>query len=137
MVITKLEMIRRKFYYGGSLDSSKLAWIAWDKVISHRNHGGLDIGSLRGFSVKGVRKHNVNSTFSTNISPTRWNKLVPIKVNVAYRRNENQRIPTRVDLDYRGIDLHSIRCLVCDDDLETEEHILVKCVVAKNTSRDP
>ncbi|PWA75951.1 reverse transcriptase domain, Reverse transcriptase zinc-binding domain protein [Artemisia annua] len=87
----------------------------------------------RVFSVKGMRKLIINSSFPTNEPRTRWNKLVPIKVNIASWRMENQRIPTRVNLDYRGIDLHSVRCPVCDDDLETEEHILVKCVVAKNT----
>ena len=67
---------------------------------------------------------------STN--STRWNKLVPIKVNIASWRIENLRIPTRVNLDSRGIDLHSIRCPICDDDLETEDHVLVKCGVALN-----
>nr|GFA09689.1 reverse transcriptase domain, reverse transcriptase zinc-binding domain protein [Tanacetum cinerariifolium] len=84
----------------------------------------------RVFSVKGVRK--LTGSISINESRTRWNNLVPTKVNIASWRIKNQRIPTRVNLDYRGIDLHLIHCLVCDDDLETEEHILVKCVVAKN-----
>ncbi|GKE10842.1 putative RNA-directed DNA polymerase, eukaryota, reverse transcriptase zinc-binding domain protein [Tanacetum coccineum] len=47
MVIKKLESIRRKFFWGGGLDSNKIAWIAWDKVISPLKDGGLDIGSLR------------------------------------------------------------------------------------------
>ncbi|GJU00233.1 putative RNA-directed DNA polymerase [Tanacetum coccineum] len=45
-IINKLECIRRKFFWGGSLDSSKIAWIAWDKVISPLNKGGLSVGSL-------------------------------------------------------------------------------------------
>ncbi|GKD87974.1 putative RNA-directed DNA polymerase, eukaryota, reverse transcriptase zinc-binding domain protein [Tanacetum coccineum] len=45
-IINKLECIRRKFFWGGSLDSSKIAWIAWDKVISPLNKGGLGVGSL-------------------------------------------------------------------------------------------
>ncbi|GJS62999.1 putative RNA-directed DNA polymerase, eukaryota, reverse transcriptase zinc-binding domain protein [Tanacetum coccineum] len=32
---------------GGGLDSNKIVWIAWDKVISPLKDGGLDIGSLR------------------------------------------------------------------------------------------
>ncbi|GJT05143.1 putative RNA-directed DNA polymerase, eukaryota, reverse transcriptase zinc-binding domain protein [Tanacetum coccineum] len=47
MVIKNLESIRRKFFWGGGHDSNKIAWIAWDKVISPLKDGGLDIGSLR------------------------------------------------------------------------------------------
>nr|GEU52715.1 RNA-directed DNA polymerase, eukaryota, reverse transcriptase zinc-binding domain protein [Tanacetum cinerariifolium] len=34
------------------------------------------------------------------------------------------------------IDLDSIRCPVCDNDLETEKHILVKCDIAKSVWND-
>nr|GEX03180.1 RNA-directed DNA polymerase, eukaryota, reverse transcriptase zinc-binding domain protein [Tanacetum cinerariifolium] len=103
-------------------------WV-WTRLL--RSEAEL-INDSRVFSAKGVRKL-IASSISTNESRTRWNNLVPIKVNISYWRIKNQRIPTRVNLDYRGIDLYSIRCPVCDDDLETEEHILVNCVVAKNT----
>lgn len=33
-------------------------------------------------------------------------------------------------LDNIGIDLHSTRCLVCDDDQETEPHLFLHCKVA-------
>nr|GEU85965.1 RNA-directed DNA polymerase, eukaryota, reverse transcriptase zinc-binding domain protein [Tanacetum cinerariifolium] len=44
-VIIQLERLRRHFFWGGSLDRNKLAWIAWKKVCSS-NYGGLGIGSL-------------------------------------------------------------------------------------------
>ncbi|GJX75109.1 hypothetical protein Tco_0313704 [Tanacetum coccineum] len=43
---------------------------------------------------------------------------------------ENRRIPTRVNLDHIGVDLDLVRCPSYDNDLETEDHILVKCEVA-------
>ncbi|GJS24096.1 hypothetical protein Tco_0452728 [Tanacetum coccineum] len=46
-ILTKLECIRRKFFWGGSLDSNKIPWIAWDKVIAPFDKGGLNIGSLK------------------------------------------------------------------------------------------
>ncbi|GJR37725.1 putative RNA-directed DNA polymerase, eukaryota, reverse transcriptase zinc-binding domain protein [Tanacetum coccineum] len=46
-IITKLENIRRKFFWGGNNDENKIAWIAWEKVISPRVNGSLGIGSLR------------------------------------------------------------------------------------------
>ncbi|GJZ92483.1 RNA-directed DNA polymerase, eukaryota [Tanacetum coccineum] len=45
-IITKLENIRRKFFWGGNNDENKIAWIAWEKVISPRVNGSLGIGSL-------------------------------------------------------------------------------------------
>ncbi|GJV06519.1 RNA-directed DNA polymerase, eukaryota, reverse transcriptase zinc-binding domain protein [Tanacetum coccineum] len=48
----------------------------------------------------------------------------------------NERLSTRVNLDRRGIDLHLVRCLVCDDDLEKEIHIFVHCATVKQTWTD-
>ncbi|GJX08469.1 RNA-directed DNA polymerase, eukaryota, reverse transcriptase zinc-binding domain protein [Tanacetum coccineum] len=42
------------------------------------------------------------------------------------------RIPTQCNLDKRGIELDSLRCTVCDDALETSQHLWVDCVVARN-----
>ena len=45
-VINHLEKIRRNFFWGGSLDSNKMAWVAWKNVCSPKSCGGLGIGSL-------------------------------------------------------------------------------------------
>ncbi|GJV42788.1 putative RNA-directed DNA polymerase, eukaryota, reverse transcriptase zinc-binding domain protein [Tanacetum coccineum] len=45
-VIHKLEGIRRRFFWGGNSDVDKISWVAWDKVVSPRNKGGLGMGSL-------------------------------------------------------------------------------------------
>nr|GEW99001.1 retrotransposon protein, putative, Ty1-copia subclass [Tanacetum cinerariifolium] len=43
MVISKLESIRRNFFLGGGyMDSNKISWVAWDKVISPRSWGSWD-----------------------------------------------------------------------------------------------
>ncbi|GJZ86448.1 cytochrome P450 [Tanacetum coccineum] len=84
------------------------------------------IDPSRNFTVKGMRNDISNTLTPSNPSPTRWNKLVPIKVNIAAWRIEKRRIPTKVNLDLRGIDLHSVRCSICDEDLETKDHLLKK-----------
>ncbi|XP_071695843.1 uncharacterized protein [Rutidosis leptorrhynchoides] len=43
-----------------------------------------------------------------------------------------QRLPVRTELDKRGVDLHSVRCPMCDEDLETAEHTLINCKFAKD-----
>ncbi|XP_071686502.1 uncharacterized protein [Rutidosis leptorrhynchoides] len=60
------------------------------------------------------------------------NGLVPKKVEVFIWRARLGRIPVKFELDKRGIDLNSVRCPICDGDIETVEHILFSCQVAKD-----
>ncbi|GJZ04885.1 RNA-directed DNA polymerase, eukaryota, reverse transcriptase zinc-binding domain protein [Tanacetum coccineum] len=71
-----------------------------------------------------------NNTLS---NPTRWNKILPLKINIFSWRTSNTRLPTRLNLDIRGVDLHTIRCPICDDALESEEQLFVYCELAKET----
>ncbi|GKC97323.1 RNA-directed DNA polymerase, eukaryota, reverse transcriptase zinc-binding domain protein, partial [Tanacetum coccineum] len=65
--------------------------------------------------------------------PTLWNKLLPSKVNIFTWRVLNKRLPTRLNLDRRGIDLDTVRCPLCNNDIETKDHIFVKCPLAIDT----
>ncbi|GKF48466.1 RNA-directed DNA polymerase, eukaryota, reverse transcriptase zinc-binding domain protein [Tanacetum coccineum] len=80
-----------------------------------------------------MRPHIINPTLPppTTSSPTRWNNLIPMKVNVFTWKTANQRLPTRSNLDFRGIDLHSVLCPLCEEVTEYEEHIFVSCGIAK------
>ncbi|XP_071715190.1 uncharacterized protein [Rutidosis leptorrhynchoides] len=60
------------------------------------------------------------------------NPLVPQKVKVFVWQARRGRIPVRLELDKRGIDLHSTRCPIYDDDLESVEHVLFSCRFAKD-----
>ncbi|XP_071740285.1 uncharacterized protein [Rutidosis leptorrhynchoides] len=42
------------------------------------------------------------------------------------------RIPVRVELDKRDIDLDTVRCPNCDGDIETVGHIILNCPLAKD-----
>ncbi|XP_071699930.1 uncharacterized protein [Rutidosis leptorrhynchoides] len=59
------------------------------------------------------------------------NNLVPKKVEVFIWRVMNGRLPVLSELDKRGIDLHSIRCPICDNDIETVQHALFQCIKSK------
>ncbi|XP_071708772.1 uncharacterized protein [Rutidosis leptorrhynchoides] len=64
----------------------------------------------------------------TSCSPshkTFRNNLVPKKVGIFVWRALRMRIPVRLELDKRGVDLHSVRFPVCDDNLESVDHALV------------
>ncbi|XP_071696053.1 uncharacterized protein [Rutidosis leptorrhynchoides] len=58
------------------------------------------------------------------------NPLVPKKVEIFIWRLLNKRLPVRLELDKRGIDLHSVRCPLCDGDLESVDHAILKCNLA-------
>ncbi|GJW71086.1 RNA-directed DNA polymerase, eukaryota, reverse transcriptase zinc-binding domain protein, partial [Tanacetum coccineum] len=57
---------------------------------------------LRCFSVKSMRKTISNTLNNATIQSTRWNKLLPSKVNVMSWWVCNQRLPNRANLDKHG-----------------------------------
>ncbi|GKE11062.1 reverse transcriptase domain, reverse transcriptase zinc-binding domain protein [Tanacetum coccineum] len=61
---------------------------------------------------------------------TLWNRLVPKKVNIFVWRALKGRLPVRVELVRRGIDLDSVLCPCCNDIVETCAHCLVTCDLA-------
>ncbi|XP_071708232.1 uncharacterized protein [Rutidosis leptorrhynchoides] len=58
------------------------------------------------------------------------NNFVPLKVEVFIWRLLRQRLPVRVELDKRGIDLNSLLCPLCDDDIESITHTIFFCKYA-------
>ncbi|XP_071694404.1 uncharacterized protein [Rutidosis leptorrhynchoides] len=63
----------------------------------------------------------------SNARETLKNNLVPKKVEVFIWRARKGRIPVHVELDKRWIDLHSVRCPLCDDDIESVDDSLFSC----------
>ncbi|XP_071699262.1 uncharacterized protein [Rutidosis leptorrhynchoides] len=55
------------------------------------------------------------------------NNLVPQKVGIFVWRVLKGRIATLVELDKRGIDLGSILCATCGNEIESIDHALFKC----------
>lgn len=58
---------------------------------------------------------------------TSRNNLVPKKVEVFIRRALKGRLPVRVELDKRGIDLNTVLCPCCEESIESIAHCLVGC----------
>ncbi|KAJ0495935.1 putative reverse transcriptase zinc-binding domain-containing protein [Helianthus annuus] len=56
-----------------------------------------------------------------------WNKFIPKKVGIVSWRALSERLPTRVALAARGIDITDTRCLFCGDYEETSDHLFVSC----------
>lgn len=79
------------------------------------------------FTVKSFRSRIEKQIFQSSNHSTRWVKLVPKKVNIMVWRASRDRLATRVNLDSRNIDLHSILCPLCDSETESMEHLMVYC----------
>ncbi|GKC37449.1 RNA-directed DNA polymerase, eukaryota [Tanacetum coccineum] len=81
------------------------------------------------FSVSCTRKHIDNILLNSGDIATRWNNLVPIKVNILVWRISLDRLPTRINLIKRGIDVPSLLCPSCGNQIEDVSHIFVTCEV--------
>ncbi|XP_071739956.1 uncharacterized protein [Rutidosis leptorrhynchoides] len=93
---------------------------------------GWDSISNRIYTTKGLTKLINEKTIGmgTNAKGTMKNNLVPKKVEVFIWRAMKKCLPVRTELDKRRIDLHSVRCPFCDDDLESVDHSLLSCTKA-------
>ncbi|GKD04387.1 putative RNA-directed DNA polymerase, eukaryota, reverse transcriptase zinc-binding domain protein [Tanacetum coccineum] len=99
--------------------------VAHLRLTLHEDRWECTVIGSRVFMVKGLRGHIIAMSNNTFSNPTRWNKILPLKINIFSWRTSNTRLPTRVNLDIRGVDLHTIRCPICEDALESEEHLFV------------
>ncbi|GKA48349.1 RNA-directed DNA polymerase, eukaryota [Tanacetum coccineum] len=82
------------------------------------------------FSVNGLRKHLDCLALPSHYLATRWNKIVPRKVNIHVWRLIKDRLPTRFNLWFRGIDNVSLICPMCNNGLESSYHTMSECIIA-------
>lgn len=81
----------------------------------------LDMNGV--FSVSVARKHIENATYIGTGDVTRWCKVVPKKVNIFMWRLFLDRLPTRLNLSRKGLELDSITCLLCAIGVESIQHV--------------
>ncbi|GKB85929.1 putative RNA-directed DNA polymerase [Tanacetum coccineum] len=79
------------------------------------------------FSVGVTRKHIDDIILPSMITSTGWNK-----VNIFIWRLLLDRLPRRLNLSYRGLEIPSILCPVCNVSMESTDHIFFSCDTAAN-----
>nr|GEV74945.1 hypothetical protein [Tanacetum cinerariifolium] len=84
------------------------------------------------FNVAGLRKKVDAIYLPSQDQPTSWNNLLSQKVNIMAWKLLRNRLPTKFNLDARGIDLHSTLCSICKEVLEDVDHAFCGCMNAKN-----
>ncbi|GJS85893.1 nucleotide-binding alpha-beta plait domain-containing protein [Tanacetum coccineum] len=82
------------------------------------------------FSVSMVRVLIDKGTLVIGEEETRWSKLVPIKINVFMWRMILDKLPTRLNLMLRGLDVQSNLCVICGTHIESIDHVMLHCQVA-------
>nr|GEY56675.1 RNA-directed DNA polymerase, eukaryota [Tanacetum cinerariifolium] len=87
------------------------------------------------FSVKSSRILIDNTILQKVEVPTRWLRVVLIKVNVHAWRVCLDKLPTRANLSLRGMDIPSIACVLCNSAVESSSHIFFACLLARQVWR--
>nr|GEU50136.1 RNA-directed DNA polymerase, eukaryota [Tanacetum cinerariifolium] len=87
------------------------------------------------FSVKSFRILIDNTILPKAEVPTRWLRVVSIKVNVHAWRVCLDKIPTRANISLRGMDIPSIACPLCNSAVESSSYIFFACPLARQVWR--
>ncbi|GKE97395.1 RNA-directed DNA polymerase, eukaryota [Tanacetum coccineum] len=94
-----------------------------------------DLNGYGEFRVKDVRTL-LDETFLPKADiHTRWIKTIPIKVNIFAWKASLDRLPTRYNLDRRGVEVSSLSCLICNSTHEDTDHLLFRCSLATDVMR--
>ncbi|GKE16864.1 RNA-directed DNA polymerase, eukaryota, partial [Tanacetum coccineum] len=62
---------------------------------------------------------------------TLWDKILPRKINIFLWRLSLDRLPHRLNLSSRGIDIPSISCSSCNGNVESADHVFFECDLVK------
>nr|GFB38420.1 RNA-directed DNA polymerase, eukaryota [Tanacetum cinerariifolium] len=101
----------------GGIELQRLTDLATllDSVVlnNSKDRWYCDLSGDGEFRVKELRNFIDDKYLPSRTEATRWVKLVPIKVNIFVWRARRDCLPTRTNLEHRGVDLLSVlRCLV-------------------------
>lgn len=84
------------------------------------------------FSVKSTRSFIDDSLLPKADVPTRWVKVVPIKINILAWRVCLDKLPTRLNLSLLGVDIPSILCPLCSIVVESSSRLHFSCQLARS-----
>ncbi|GKA19294.1 RNA-directed DNA polymerase, eukaryota, reverse transcriptase zinc-binding domain protein [Tanacetum coccineum] len=84
------------------------------------------------FSVAATRLPIDHSILPSSTIETRWNKGLPKKVNIFIWRLHLDRLPTRLNLSKRGLEIDSILSPIRNANVESNDHIFFNCEVSSS-----
>ncbi|GKF04752.1 reverse transcriptase domain, reverse transcriptase zinc-binding domain protein, partial [Tanacetum coccineum] len=122
----------------------------WKKVVCsfHGSDGNLGVASDVGSPGPSGREdselndlqHKISSIIpSSNPDSWRWSlhpsgqfSVSALRAIIDSKLLGAFRLPTRANIDKRGIDIHSILCPFCEEQIEDEDHIFALCLFSRN-----
>nr|GEV37523.1 hypothetical protein [Tanacetum cinerariifolium] len=104
-------------------------------VLSHSSDRWIwRLDSLGYFSVKSARNYIDDSFLPKYEAPTRWIVSIPIRVNIFAWKFCLDKLPTRLNLSLRGLDIPSILCPLYFVARESFAHLLFSYDLARQLS---
>ncbi|GJY99943.1 RNA-directed DNA polymerase, eukaryota, reverse transcriptase zinc-binding domain protein [Tanacetum coccineum] len=88
------------------------------------------LGPKGTFTIKDARSIIDQKTLPSLAPSTTWDKTIPRKVNIFMWRLSLDRLPNRLNLSLRGMDIPAISCSSCNANVESANHIFFKCIIA-------
>ena len=97
------------------------------KLLDEPHSWSWNLDDDGSFSVH-VTRVQLDSCLLPSCSPcTQWFNILPRKVNIFVWRLSLDRLPTRLNLSLRGLDIPSIVCPMCKHVMESMDHVLFGC----------
>ncbi|GJU31820.1 RNA-directed DNA polymerase, eukaryota, reverse transcriptase zinc-binding domain protein [Tanacetum coccineum] len=87
------------------------------------------------FSVKSATEEIDKHFLLTSSSSTRWSKLLPIKLDGFAWRMFLDKLPTRINLSNRGLEIPCVLCPNCGNAVESRNHLFFGCSMALDLFR--
>nr|GEV38743.1 RNA-directed DNA polymerase, eukaryota, reverse transcriptase zinc-binding domain protein [Tanacetum cinerariifolium] len=118
----------RDLFFPRLIVSSKKVLISFPYAIARL----WSLDASAGFSAASVCSLVHSHILDTDNEVTRWNRNIPIKVNVFLWKLKLNKLSSRVNLDRRCIEVGSTLCPSRLDDFETVNHSFFNCGMAKD-----
>ncbi|GJY51180.1 RNA-directed DNA polymerase, eukaryota [Tanacetum coccineum] len=133
-------LLSRLLANGGALDKpgSSLSPLPLDFIVPvnagiwFRQRWIWSLDSSGEFSIKSTRLFIDDHLLLAVGAPTRWVSEVPIKINIMAWKVSLDKLPTRLNLSLRGIEIPSITCPICSCAGESCSHLFFSCSMARN-----
>ncbi|GJT40784.1 RNA-directed DNA polymerase, eukaryota, reverse transcriptase zinc-binding domain protein [Tanacetum coccineum] len=87
-----------------------------------------NLGPNGTFTVKDARNIIDQKTLHS-LPSTSWDKIIPREVNIFMWRLSLDRLPHRLNLSLRGMDIQAISCSSCNANVESANYIFFECIM--------
>nr|GEU98550.1 RNA-directed DNA polymerase, eukaryota, reverse transcriptase zinc-binding domain protein [Tanacetum cinerariifolium] len=110
-------------------------WVAVLKFVFGKTFGSVLRLYVHVSAVGPLRRLIDDRILSSLDSPTTRDKTLPRKINIFMWRLKLDKLPHRLNLSLRGIDIPVISCPSCSGMVESNQNIFFGCVIAKDIWR--